>query len=281
MAVKLRYTKPPPPFIGNKSKWVRLFAETVAALPASTVFVDCFGGSGLLSRTAADACPGARVIYNDFDGYADRMAAIPVTNLILRELRELLSAYPRMARIPDGVKAEGLKIIQRYRDLFGEVDEATLTANVAFSSRSIEGGTAEKLTWYNKLRASDIAEAPDYPDSLEVVREDFRALLERYGDDPNAVFILDPPYLSTQCSAYSAHGGLRDSLELLAAMRGKRYIYFSSDKSEIETVDAYMREIGGEALSPLSGARRFAKRVSLATTEKGEVKYSDLMYVRL
>lgn len=225
MAVKLRYTTPPLPFIGNKRNWLRLFAETVSALPPSTVFVDAFGGSGILSRTAADACPGARVIYNDYDGYADRVAQIPVTNAILAELRALTSHLPKGAKVPDGVKAEGLRIIRGYRDLFGEIDETTLTANVAFSSRAIQGGTAEDVTWYAGIRQSDIPEAPDYVDGLEVVRADFRELLARYGDDPAAVFILDPPYLSTQCSAYGAYGGLVDTLTLLAGMRERRYIY--------------------------------------------------------
>lgn len=281
MAVKLRYTKPPLPFIGNKSKWVRLFAETVSALPPSTVFVDCFGGSGLLSRTAADACPGSRVIYNDFDGYADRVAQIPVTNAVLAELRELLSAYPPQAKIPAGVKAEGLKVIQSYRDLFGGIDEATVTANVAFSARSVEGGTAKSLTWYNVLRQSDIPEAPDYFDGLEVVRADFRELLARYGDDPAAVFFLDPPYLSTQCGTYANYGGLVDALSLLAGMRKRRYIYYSSNKSEVEALAAFIKGYAGDGFDIFAGAERRERRVMLAKTKEGAIEHIEYMYVKI
>lgn len=36
--------------------------------------VDAFGGSGLLSHVAKRLKPKATVIYNDFDGYAERLA---------------------------------------------------------------------------------------------------------------------------------------------------------------------------------------------------------------
>lgn len=281
MAVKLRYKSPPLPFIGNKRNWLGLFAETVSALPPSTVFVDCFGGSGILSRTAADACPGARVIYNDYDDYADRVASIPVTNAILRELRDIMGGVPRGAKVPGGVKAQGLEVLRRYRELFGGIDEATVTANVAFSSRNVESGIAEKATWYNRVRLADIPEAPGYFDGLEVVRADFRELLARYADDPDAVFVLDPPYLSTQCDAYGAYGGLVESLDTLAWMRGRRYIYYSSDKSEIERLVRWVADYAGEAFDLFAGATRHERRVTLAATRKGEVIYTDRMYVKL
>lgn len=281
MAVKLRYTSPPLPFIGNKRNWLRQFAEAIQGLPASTVFVDCFGGSGILSRTAADTVPGAKVIYNDFDGYADRVASIPVTNAILRKLRDIMGGVPRKAKVPDEIKAQGLEVLRRYRDLFGGIDEATVTANVAFSSRSVEGGTAEKTTWHNSVRLTDIPEATDYLDGLTVVREDFRALLDRYANNPDAVFILDPPYLSTQCDAYGAYGGLVDSLDTLARMRGRRYIYYSSCKSEIERLVRWVAGYAGEVFDLFAGATRHERRVTLSETRKGAVSYTDYMYVKL
>ena len=36
--------------------------------------VDVFGGSGLLSHTAKQLKPKATVIYNDFDGYNERLS---------------------------------------------------------------------------------------------------------------------------------------------------------------------------------------------------------------
>lgn len=41
--------------------------------------VDVFGGSGLLSHTVKRIKPKARVIYNDFDGYSERLKHIDDT----------------------------------------------------------------------------------------------------------------------------------------------------------------------------------------------------------
>lgn len=54
------------------------------------VFVDLFGGSGLLSRMVKDARPDAKVIYNDFDGFCKRIENIPRTNALLADFRKIL-----------------------------------------------------------------------------------------------------------------------------------------------------------------------------------------------
>ncbi len=48
--------------------------------------IDVFGGSGLLSHVAKGLKPKAKVIYNDFGGYAERLNHITETN----QLREIL-----------------------------------------------------------------------------------------------------------------------------------------------------------------------------------------------
>ena len=44
------------------------------------IIVDAFGGSGLLAHTANRFYPKRGVIYNDFDGYAERLQNINDTN---------------------------------------------------------------------------------------------------------------------------------------------------------------------------------------------------------
>ncbi|MFW9287448.1 hypothetical protein ACN9OX_12695, partial [Glaesserella parasuis] len=46
--------------------------------------VDAFGGSGLLSHVTKRLKPKATVIYNDFDGYAERLAHIDDINRLRR-----------------------------------------------------------------------------------------------------------------------------------------------------------------------------------------------------
>ena len=50
-----------------------------------------FGGSGLLAHTAKRAKPKARVIYNDYDNYSERLANIDSTNALRREMIEIFS----------------------------------------------------------------------------------------------------------------------------------------------------------------------------------------------
>jgi adenine-specific DNA methylase len=61
----------------------------VARYPADSVLVDLFGGSGLLSHIARRVRPEASVIYNDFDGFAERLQAIPQTNELLERIWEI------------------------------------------------------------------------------------------------------------------------------------------------------------------------------------------------
>ena len=84
--MRVRYTSAPLPFQGQKRMFVREFARVLEeTFRGRTLFVDLFGGSGLLSRTIKDTLPDARVIYNDFDNYSDRLAQIPQTNAILAD----------------------------------------------------------------------------------------------------------------------------------------------------------------------------------------------------
>ena len=66
------------------------FIKVLENYPDGTVFVDLFGGSGLLSHITKCQKPNSVVVYNDFDGYCRRLESIPVTNAILEDLREIV-----------------------------------------------------------------------------------------------------------------------------------------------------------------------------------------------
>ena len=76
------------------------FIEVIKQYPPGTVFVDLFGGSGLLSHITKYYHPESRVIYNDFDNYRHRInniesqpATLPYT-AYLRPFRQA-QAYHR------------------------------------------------------------------------------------------------------------------------------------------------------------------------------------------
>ena len=71
------YKCAPLPFMGQKRYFLRDFTEVLQQVEGEIdTVVDLFGGSGLLSHTAKRVLPGCRVVYNDFDRYIDRLAAV-------------------------------------------------------------------------------------------------------------------------------------------------------------------------------------------------------------
>ena len=71
------YKKAPLPFIGQKRNFLKhlipVLQQNIPDDGAGWTIVDVFGGSGLLAHTAKHILPKARVVYNDFDGYAERL----------------------------------------------------------------------------------------------------------------------------------------------------------------------------------------------------------------
>ena len=53
------YLSAPLPFVGQKRRFAREFIKVLGQYPDGTVFVDLFGGSGLLSHLAKRCKPAA------------------------------------------------------------------------------------------------------------------------------------------------------------------------------------------------------------------------------
>ena len=88
MANQNTFKQAPLPFIGQKRMFLKHF-ETVLnenIKGDGWTIIDTFGGSGLLSHTAKRLKPKARIIYNDFDWYSERLNHITEIN----QLREIL-----------------------------------------------------------------------------------------------------------------------------------------------------------------------------------------------
>ena len=83
--------------------------------------IDAFGGIGLLSDVAKRLKSKARVIYNDFDGYAERLAHIDEINALRAQLYSAIdNATPKNKKMTYDCKAECVRIVQNfegYKDL--------------------------------------------------------------------------------------------------------------------------------------------------------------------
>lgn len=266
----------PLPFVGQKRFFVRDFAEVIGKLKDDVdTVVDLFGGSGLLSHTAKVVLPDARVVYNDFDGYSERIANIPTTNRILAEIRPLLVGIPDHQRLSQDLKERILAIVAGYAEK-GYVDFQTVSRSLLFSgkwAKSLED--MRKQSFYNGIRQSDY-DATGYLDGLEVVHMDYRELFALHRDNPRALFVLDPPYLSTDCGMYEGWWKLRDYLDVLTLLPGTRYIYFTSEKSQLVELCQWLGEHRFEQ-SPMEGAE--------IRTRKNTINYSasfqDIMVIRV
>ena len=228
------YLSAPLPFQGQKRMFAKEYMKVLEQFPDGTTFVDLFGGSGLLSHIAKCQKPHSTVVYNDFDGYRQRLEALPVTNAMLAELREAVYDVPRHKVIRGEARERVLSCILRYERDFSYVDYITLSSSVLFSMKyKMNYAELSKETLYNNVRMTDYPPCQDYLDGLTIMSADYREVFNRYKDVPDVVFLVDPPYLSTDAKTYSMYWKLSDYLDVLTVLDSHRFIYFTSNKSSI------------------------------------------------
>lgn len=230
------YTSAPLPFQGQKRTFLKHFKNALNQFPKNAVYVDLFGGSGLLSRTVKDFYPNSRVVYNDYDNYSRRLNVVKQTNDLLQVLRELLIKVPEKSRVPLFDKDRIMHKVKSHADKYGYVDFVTLSSCLLFSGKYVTDlKQLEKETFYNRIRKSNIEYSEDYLDGLEVVQLDYKQLYSQFKDESNVVFLIDPPYLSTDTKSYNSDGywRLKDYLDVLDVLTCDRYFYFTSNKSSL------------------------------------------------
>ena len=199
----------------------------------ATVFVDLFGGSGLLSHITKCVRPDATVVYNDFDGYRIRLEHIAETNLILSELRELTKDVQRHKLLPGSIKKRVLSLFEQKEKEYGFVDYITLSSSILFSMKyCLSLDEISKESMYNNVRKTDY-DCSGYLDGLEITSCDYRELFEQYKNRDDVVFLVDPPYLCTEVGTYNMYWKLSDYLDVLKVLTGQRFVYFTSNKSSI------------------------------------------------
>lgn len=226
------YLSAPLPFVGQKRMFAKQFIEVIRQYPADTVFVDLFGGSGLLSHITKHFHPESRVIYNDFDNYRLRINNIPRTNRLLESIRPIASQFDRHKQITGVAREQIFALLEQEEKEAGYLDFITLSSSLMFSMKykmSIEGMRGETL--YNNVRKYGYESCRDYLAGLEIVSCDYRELFEQYKDTPGVVFLVDPPYLSTDVGTYRMYWRLADYLDVLSVLPGHNFIYFTSEKS--------------------------------------------------
>ena len=248
METKKLYLSAPLPFVGQKRNFARPFIKVLEQYPDGTTFVDLFGGSGLLSHIAKNKKPHSKVVYNDYDNYRERLVRIPETNELLSKLREITAGIPRKSPITGEARERVLATIAAHEARYGWVDYITLSPSILFSMKyllSLDAIRKEGL--YNKIRTTDFAPAGDYLEGLTVTSADYREVFAQYKDESNVVFLVDPPYLSTEAGTYRMYWKLSDYLDVLNVLRDHHFVYFTSNKSSIVELCSWLgrnRDLG-------------------------------------
>ena len=274
---KLNYNQAPLPFQGQKRKFVKLFAEKIETLPDDTIFVDLFGGSGLLSRAAKDTKPMCRVIYNDYDDYHLRIANIANTNKLIAEIRSIAGSMPRFQRLSSDIKEKILTVIAKHEQDVGYVDYITISSSIMFSSKyvlSLNG--LRKESFYNSVKKQDYSPASGYLEGLEICKCDYMRLFDEFKNNEKAFFICDPPYLNTDVTTYKMNWTLRDYLRVLNCLRASQFAFFTSEKSSLVELLEWLEDKFSYN-NPLKTSNEYRIRTTVNCT----AGYEDIMLLKI
>lgn len=229
------YKKAPLPFVGQKRNFLKhfipLLQQNIPDDGAGWTIVDAFGGSGLLAHTAKRTLPAARVIYNDFDGYAQRLWHINDTEKLRQQCAAIIGNRRDERKLSQQEKQQLIDLIET----FDFVDVQTLASWFLFSGS--QAGSWQELKekgWFDSLPKSPYTDASDYLDGLEIRHQCFTELLPEFAGQSEALLLLDPPYVSTAQGAYAneQYFGMVQFLKLADNIKPP-FVFFSSTKSEL------------------------------------------------
>jgi 16S rRNA G966 N2-methylase RsmD len=261
-----KFTQAPLPFMGQKRRFLNQVKEVLSNCPDNATYVDLFGGSGLLSHTIKQHYPNANVVYNDYDNYRLRLDNVSNTNRLLSDIRAIVAEYPKDKRILEPQRSLIIQRVLKEEQTTGYVDYITLSSSVLFSMKYVQSyAQLEKETLYNCVRLSEY-NADNYLDGVVVESLDYKELFSKYQDKTNVVFLVDPPYLSTDVGTYKNYWKLKDYLDVLDVLNGTNYIYFTSNKSNIIELCEWMANKPA-LYNPFAG--------STTSTVNNQVNYSS------
>ena len=193
------------------------------------------------------------------------------TNNIIGDLREILKDYPDAKRIVGDVRYQ---VIDRLKQEKGFVDFITISSSLCFS---MNYGTTlehfEKDSLYNNVRQSNY-KCDGYLEGVNRVKKDYRDLFAEYRNHNNVVFLVDPPYLSTDTTTYNRtdYWKLTDYLNVLKVIEDTSYFYFTSNKSQIIELCDWM-ENNGYCKNPFVDSTT----VTIGAQLTHNAKYNDIM----
>ena len=228
-----KYNKAPLPFQGQKRNFLKIFNRELKKLCSDGdgwTIIDVFGGSGLLAHNAKYTCRKARVIFNDYDNYTERLLNINKTDQLRRRLRKITGNKKRCSSLNIETKSQVINYLKNCE----YIDYMTVSRYLLFSGNyfsSIDELESHKL--YDRVSKYP-PNADGYLSGVETVHKSFTEILS---DDfkGKVLYLLDPPYINTMQGYHrdkSSYFGLLSQLALFELMKPP-FFYFTSNRSEI------------------------------------------------
>ena len=240
------YTKPPLPFMGNKKNMLKHIKQVLNTMRADgeidgeSIFIDVFGGSGLVAHNIKQWYPRNQVLWNDYDNYQKRLDHIAQTESLRAWIYEKMRDGEYQNALPKDIKQEILAHIHALETQGEYIDYITLGSYLLFSGNYARDFTElSKATFYKRISATRLT-AKGYLDGVERVSLDFIDLLDSYKSYKNKCLILDPPYLQTQAGNYKDHFSLGQFFRLIERVQ-RPYLFFGSDRSDIIEAVEYLK----------------------------------------
>lgn len=233
--------------MGNKRnmlKHIKAVLETMqedGQINSETIFIDCFGGSGLISHNIKQWYPSNRVVWNDYDNYQERLNHLDTTEQLRQEIVKIINDphNPYNDKFPPTLKKKILTLLQDKAQSGAFIDYTTISTYLLFSGNYVTNyQELAKYTFYNRI-AFKTLNKEGYLAGVERTQADFIDLLESYKDITNKCLILDPPYLQTQSGNYNDSFQLAQFFDLIERVQ-KPYIFFGSHRSDILPCFAYL-----------------------------------------
>ena len=272
------YSKPPLPFLGNKKQCIKIVESLISIYKnklqsegkseKDIIFLDCFGGSGLLSNTFKYYFNDSLVVWNDYDDYQRRLDLIPTTNEIIAKIRPIILKYKNNQKFKNEDKEAILNLLLEYNEEV--IDYISISSLILFSGNYAHDYNELKKGGFYYKGAELVKNKERYLIGVKRERMDFKDLISKYKElakiESKTLFLLlDPPYLQTLTSGYKDNFySLKDFLSLVDLIM-KPYIFFSSERSDIreflkwyDTKDSRLKERQQIAylLSNINGARK-------------------------
>lgn len=196
--------KPPFTYYGGK---VGLASRILELIPPHRIYLEPFFGSGAVLFAKE---PSTHEIINDLDGDVINFFRILRDRPDDLEMAVRLTPYARDEWLDADLGAEGLDDLERARRFWVRVNQSFAKTHNTHTGWSITTARTQAPPRSVLGRIGRFAAVAERLMEVTIENTDGIALVERFGDDPDAVIYADPPYVGSSRRGGRDRGEVND-----------------------------------------------------------------------